>query len=225
MPSRHSKMQRRLQPAASSPRRKNCLRFSPSTHCKTHRPTKNWSETLLAPTRAASTSSIDWFTRYSLKKGLSVYCVCGLTMSERANRSAHADWHNAAVADEAAVRFQLPLCPAWISVRSVATSASVIAVGFHYACKAPNGQGILAKPQVQDSDPNNTGLSIMQHRNPAGASWNVRRKLPNRWQKITIENYHLSSIDCKHRQRSHSPASLLGRPAWKFQDRRLAILR
>lgn len=91
LPSRHLKMPRRLQPAVSSPRRKNCLRFLPPIHCKTHRPMKNWSAILLEPTRAASISSIDWFTRYSPQSGLSVYCACGATMSERANRLAHPD--------------------------------------------------------------------------------------------------------------------------------------
>ncbi|OGB54585.1 MAG: hypothetical protein A2496_04735 [Burkholderiales bacterium RIFOXYC12_FULL_60_6] len=131
------------------------------------------SETLLEPTRAASTSSIDWFTKYSPKREPSVYCVCGPTVSERANRSAHAQWHNPAVVDEVAARFQLPLSPAWIAGRNMATGASVFGVGFQMGSEAPEGtdnvRRILAKPQVQDSDPNNTGCVTMPHTNMAVA--------------------------------------------------------
>ena len=38
------------------------------------------SKTLLEPNRAASTSSADWFTRKSPKRGPFVYCVFGVTM-------------------------------------------------------------------------------------------------------------------------------------------------
>lgn len=42
---------------------------------------------------------------------------------------------------------------------------------------------------------------------------------------MTIEKYHLNSIDCELGQRSRSPASLFGRLAWKSQDRRSATSR
>lgn len=111
------------------------------------------SEILLEPTRAASTSSIAWSTRYSPKSGPSVYCVCGPTMSERANTSTHAGWHNA-------------------------TS--------QYGC-SPRGMCIRSYQMNSNT--------------------------------MTIEKHHLSSNDWIHGQRNHSPTCLLGRLAWKFQDR------
>ena len=94
-------------------------------------------------------------------------------MSERANRSGHADRHNPAVVDEAAARFRLTLSPAWIAARNVATDGSIFGVGFRMGSEAPEGtdnvRGILAKPQVQDSGPNNTGCVTMPHTNVAVA--------------------------------------------------------
>lgn len=73
----------------------------------------------------------------------------------------------------------LALGQASVVARTIATDASVIGVGFQYACEAPEGtdnvQGILArpqvlaKPQVQDSDPNNTGWNTSQHQHSAVA--------------------------------------------------------
>src|ERR1035437_7234803 len=57
----------------------------------------------------------------------------------------------------------LALGQAWVADCMVATGVSVIGVGFQYAFEAPEGtdevRGILAKPQVQDSDPDNTGMA------------------------------------------------------------------
>ena len=45
-------------------------------------------------------------------------------MSERANRSAYTNWHDAAVVDEAVARTHLTLGQAWVTARTAATGAS-----------------------------------------------------------------------------------------------------
>jgi len=88
-------------------------------------------------------------------------------MSERANRSAYTNWHDAAVVDEAVARTHLTLGQAWVTARTAATGASVFGVGLQYACEAPEGTGNVRG--ILDSDPNNTVSSTMPHQNSAVA--------------------------------------------------------
>jgi hypothetical protein len=100
-------------------------------------------------------------------------------MSEWANRLAHADKCNSAVADEATARLHLTLSPARIATRSVATGARVFGVELPMGSEAPermsNGQCLLAKhqlpvkPQVQDSHPKLTMSDTISHQSKAVA--------------------------------------------------------
>lgn len=61
----------------------------------------------------------------------------------------------------------LALGQAWVAARIMSRDVSAIGVRFQYACEAsegmPKGQGILAKPQVQNSDSDNTACGTKKN--------------------------------------------------------------